>query len=239
MSFRGTLKAPLSTFESPAMDNRRGDQTAWLFLSLYLVLFAFFVVLNSFSSFDRGRRDAVIDSVLDAFTTVVSTGDEMNLGGFAGLELQARRFQDAVTDIFETAIPLANLKVTAPGTRMEVNVPTQAWFEGDSVVVRDPLPMLDRIVATVSSPPQGLSYEMVLVGLVPGDEADPLPTEMTPEVARIGNVARALDAKGMPPEAMSIGLEHGDSRFFRVIFFALEEQSRIRSGLSLGQGVGE
>lgn len=220
----------------PTEEHRQGDHASWLFLSLYLLLFAFFIVLNSFSSFDTGRRDAVISSVLDAFAMVVSPGEEAELGGLIGLENQARRFQDSITDIFETSIPLASLRVIIPGTRMDVDVPTQAWFEGDSVVVRDPLPMLDRIVATVSSPPDGLAYEMVLIAQVPGEEAEPLPTSMTPEIARIGNIARALDAKGMPPHAISIGMERGDSRFFRVVFFAVEATDTIRSGLPVGGG---
>ena len=238
MSFGGNLRAPFSITEAPVEENRRGDQTSWLFLSLYLLLFAFFIVLNSFSTFDHGRRDAVINSVLDAFAAVVGPGDEVNMGGFIGLEPQARRFQGAVTDIFETAIPLASLRVVVPGTRMEVDVPTQAWFEGESVVVRDALPMLDRIVATVSSPPEGLLYEMVLIAQVPGDETIPLPSDMTPEIVRIGNIARALDARGMPPNAISIGMERGDPRYFRVIFFALAESDGIRVGLPSKEGLG-
>ena len=120
MNVDDTLKAPRSMTDPPTTENRRGEQSSWLFLSLYLLLFAFFIVLNSFSSFDRGRRDAFIDSVFDAFAMAASTGQQQTLGGMVGLEQQARRFQDAVTDIFETAIPLASLRVVIPGTRMEV-----------------------------------------------------------------------------------------------------------------------
>ncbi len=229
MSFGDTLKTPYSVDEGRTVEDKRSDQLPWLFLSLYFLLFAFFIVLNSFSSFDRGRREAVIESVLDAFTAVTSVGIEQTMGGFVGLQQQARRFQDAVTDIFETAIPLANIRVVEPGTRMEVDVPTQAWFDGDSVVVRDPLPMLDRIVATVSSPPAGVAYEMILIAQVEEDENAFLPQEMTADIARIGNIARALDAKGMPPQSISIGLEHGDTRFFRLIFLAVEDQKGFSS----------
>lgn len=222
MSFEYTLKLPDSFDGGRSNGESRSDLSPWLFLSLYLLLFAFFIVLNSFSSFDRGRRDAVIDSVLVAFTADTTPGPEQALIGLIDLQQQARRFQEAITDIFETAIPLANLSVVDPGTRVEVDVPTQAWFQGESVVVRDPLPMLDRIVTTVSSPPSGMSYEMILVAQIGEDETVPIPQGMTPDVARIGNIARALDAKGMPPRSLSIGLQHGDPRFFKVIFLAVE-----------------
>lgn len=223
MALRGVLGPPLPVELAPAGDTGRGDQSLWLFLSLYLLLFAFFVVLNSFSTFDSGRRDAVINSVLDAFAQVAGPGVEQSLGGSTGNALQARQFQDSVTDIFEAAIPLEALKVVAPGTRMEVDVPAQVFFSGDSVVVRDPLPMLDRIVATISSPPSGAVYELSVVAQVAGEETTPLPTDMTTEIARVGNIARALGSRGMPPTTITIGMDRGDPQFFKLIFFALED----------------
>ena len=236
MALRGILGPPLPMILTPAAESRRGDQSLWLFLSLYLLLFAFFIVLNSFSTFDAGRRDAVINSVLDAFAQVVGPGLEEDLGGTTGREFQARRFQDAVTDIFEAAIPLAALKLVAPGTRMEVDVPAPVFFADGSVVVRDPLPMLDRIVATVSSPPEGVRYELSIVAQVRGEEVEPLPTDMTSDLARVGNVARALGVKGMPPGTISIGMERGDPRFFRLIFFAVDDSSNMASTSPLLRG---
>ncbi|MEQ8509831.1 MAG: hypothetical protein RIB43_12550 [Rhodospirillaceae bacterium] len=221
MAVRGELGTPFSIPIAAAP--RRGDQSLWLFLSLYLLLFAFFIVLNSFSTFDSGRRDAVINSVLDAFAQISGPGSQQDLGGTTGNEFQARRFQDAVTDIFESAIPLANLRVAITGTRMEVDVPSQVFFEDDSVVVRNPLPMLDRIVATVSSPPFGTAYELSVIARVPAQDGDTLPINMTADIARVGNIARALDARGMPPKSLSIGLDEGDGSAFTLIFFAVEE----------------
>lgn len=231
MAVRGDLRTPFSIPIVAAP--RRGDQSLWLFLSLYLLLFAFFIVLNSFSTFDSGRRDAVINSVLDAFAQISGPGTQQDLGGTTGNEFQARRFQDAVTNIFESAIPLANLRVAVTGTRMEVDVPSQVFFEGDSVVVRNPLPMLDRIVATVSSPPLGMAYELSVVARVPAQDGDALPVNMTTDIARVGNIARALDARGMPPRSLSIGLDQGDSGTFTLIFFAIEDGADRKFGANL------
>lgn len=233
MTFSGEHGIPLSSAPTFAVNGQRGDNSAWLFLSLYLLLFAFFMVLISFSTFEAGKREAVVNSIQGAFAYVPSRGLESKFGGVYGTEPQARRFQDAVTDIFDTAIPLANIRVVIAGTRMDVDVPSQVFFTEDSVVVRDPLPMLDRIVATVSSPPDGVVYELAIIGNVPGSQNDPLPTDMTSQVARVGNIARALDAKGMPPHAVSIGLERGSDRFVKFVFFAIEENNAATSTLSL------
>lgn len=233
MTFSGEHRVPLLSESSFATEGRRGDHTSWLFLSLYLLLFAFFMVLNSFSTFESSKKDAVVKSVLDAFAQAAGPRAENDLVGFIGTESQARRFQDSVTDIFETAIPLANIRIVTAGTRMDVDVPSQVVFADDSVVVRDPLPMLDRIVATVSSPPEGVAYELAIIAYVPVASDESLPTDMTASVARVGNIARALNAKGMPPHAVSIGMERGDSRLLKLVFFAIEDNGGFATSLSL------
>lgn len=233
MTFSGEQRVPLSSAPTFAVNGQRGDNTSWLFLSLYLLLFAFFMVLISFSTFESSKKDAVVSSIQDAFAGVPSPGAGSNLSGIYGTEIQARRFQDAVTDIFDTAIPLTNINVVVAGTRMDVDVPSQVFFSGDSVVVRDPLPMLDRIVATVSSPPGGVVYELAIIGYVLGNESGSLPTDMTSQVARVGNIARALDSKGMPPNSVSIGMERGSDRFVKFVFFAIEESDVTNGAFSL------
>lgn len=225
------LKVSLSTAPTLDVESRRGESTSWLFLSFYLLLFAFFMVLNSFSSFESGKRDAVISSVQDAFAQVIGPGAERALGGFVGTDPQARRFQDAVTDIFETAIPLTNVVVMVPGSRLDVEVPAQVFFAQDSVIVRDPLPILDRIVATISSPPEGVAYELAVISHV--DSEASLPTDMTAEVARVGNIARALNSKGMPPQSVTIGMERGDENSLKLVFFAIENVGEDTSSLRL------
>jgi len=98
------------------------------------------------------------------------------------------------------------------------------------------LPMLDRIVATISSPPEGARYELSIIAQVIGDEAAPLPTDMTTDLARVGNVARALGVKGMPPGTISIGMDRGDPRFFRLIFFAVDDGANMSSTSPLLRG---
>lgn len=229
-------KVPLLSTPEFVAHERRGGHASWLFLSLYLLLFALFVVLNSFSSFDSNKKTAVVSSVLDAFSQAVGPRDENGLTGVIGTEDQILRFQDAVTDIFETAIPLDNIRTILAGSRMDVDVPAQVFFADDSVVVRDPLPMLDRIVATVSSPPEGIAYELAIIAYVPIEFEDALPTEMTSSIARVGNIARALNAKGMPPRAASIGMERGTSQALKLVFFAIEENSSSSTSLALWDG---
>lgn len=223
MTVSEELSVPLPTVPELAVEGRSGENSSWLFLSLYLLMFAFFMVLNSFSSFESGKKDAVISSVLSAFSKIASPGEDVQTGGFVSLDPQSSKFQDAVTNIFETAIPLTKIRVVVPGSRLDVDLPSQVFFADDSVVVRDPLPVLDRIVATVSSPPQGVLYEVAVIGYVPLAGDEPLTTAMTSQVARVGNIARALNAKGMPPAAVTIGLERGTQKQIKLVFFAVED----------------
>ncbi len=231
MNTGGQINAPLLPQFETGPASKRADQSTWLFLSLYLLLFAFFVVLNSYSSVDSARRDAVISSVVETFARVAGQQEGSQLRVSIGSEGQARQFQDDVTSIFRTAVPLQQVRVIQSGTRLDVDVPTPAFFEGDSVNVRGTLPILDRIVATVSSPPGGVRYELVILGQVDQVLDREISAAMTPELARAGNVARTLIDRGMPPDTVSIGLERGDSQFIRFVFLAVDEESV--SGFSL------
>lgn len=225
MNTGGIRIAPLLSDEDAGTQEQRGDQSTWLFLSLYLLLFAFFIVLNSYSSFDTSRRDAVISSVAAAFVSLPGGDAGRDEREAIGSEGQARRFQDDVTSIFATAVPLERIRLVQAGTRYDVDVPTEVFFEGDSVNVRPILPMLDRIVTTVSAAPPGIRYEVAVIGQISDMTDEPVTAEMTPQLARVGNVARTLISRGMPPQSVSIGLERGDATFIRFVFLAVDEET--------------
>lgn len=234
MNTGGHINAPLSALGRDATASGRADQSPWLFLSLYLMLFAFFIVLNSYSSIDSTRRDAVVSSVIEAFARVSGPQEGRQLRVALGREGQAQQFQDDVTEVFRTIVPLQQIKVIQSGTRLDVDVPAPAFFDGQSVNVRSTLPMLDRIVATVSSPPDNIRYELVILGQVESAAEQGITAAMTAELARVGNIARTLVARGMPPNTVSIGLEHGDAQFIRFVFLAVDQETT--SGFSLLPG---
>jgi len=181
----GQIEAPLSSqVENGSPHSERSEQSTWLFLSLYLMLFAFFVVLNSYSSIDATQRDAVISSVTEAFARISGTEDGRLVRGAIGSEGQAQQFQDDVTAIFVTTVPLQRLRIIQSGTRIDVDAPMPAFFEDDSVNVRQTVPMLDRIIATISSPPNAIRYELVILGQVGESSSTDMSADMTTELAR-------------------------------------------------------
>ena len=198
-----------------------GQRHVFLFLSLHLILLAFFLVLNSLSTLEREKAGRVLSAVSGTF-----------LRGGTGLsDVQTqylRAYENTVVETLRPTVPLSQIGPITPRGDLDAELPVQTFFPGQSLVVRDPLPLLDRLVAVVSSPPEGYRYELDV--LIRTEETGAYPTEMTPDVARAGALSRALVSRGMPRRALAVGLERGDPRFVRLRFYIVEN--------SLDQGAG-
>jgi len=184
-----------------------------LFLSLHLILLAFFLVLNALSNLEQEKAGRVLTAVNGTF-----------LRGGTGLDdvqtQYVRAFEATITQTLRPTIPLSQIGEVSPRGDLDAELPIQTFFPGESLVVRDPLPLLDRLVAVVSTPPEGFRYELDV--LLRTADTGPYATGMTPDVARAGSLSRALVARGMPRRALAVGLERGDPRFVRLRFYLVE-----------------
>lgn len=208
------------------------------FLSLYLLLLAFFIVLNSLSTFETVRAGAVMESLS---TTFQGQGVPGAVSTFTGTEgsvvADARAFQREITDIFQTELPVAEIRVTEPGRSMEAEFRADALFDDGAVEMRRPhWRLADRLAAALTSAPAGLAYEMEFrhgsdydsIRTRAGDSlagADVLPA------ARGAAFARFMVGRGTPPRSLGVGIEAGRSDRVRLVFRLIDP--------TVGQSAGE
>ncbi|MDX2143894.1 MAG: hypothetical protein SFV19_11110 [Rhodospirillaceae bacterium] len=166
-----------------------------LSLSLNLMLLAIFVVLNATADVDQKRVKAVLTSVQQSF------GDESDLTTAA---VQVRRPDRGVQDVLRSSISEAFKSVLQGDTvvvrreadRLWVSAPATALFESDGRTLRAALPVLDRVVALLNAPPDGVRYDLLLVLPEPGDGDG---------AARAGLLAQDILRRGLRPELLNIG----------------------------------
>ena len=90
---------------SLVLDERRGNTTPVLFLSLFLLILAFFILIISITTFEDVKSQAVMDSLTSTFATVLPISSDptefmaKDEDVFAG-----QQFQDQISDIFLTTI---------------------------------------------------------------------------------------------------------------------------------------
>jgi outer membrane protein OmpA-like peptidoglycan-associated protein len=177
-----------------------------LYVGLFLVLLTFFIMLAGFSRPDSARTSAVVDSLQATFgTQPVSLRDDEGLfapGSSALAELGGD---------LAGLLRVAHVQRAARGEELRVTLPESELFPPDSAEVRDTsMPAIDRVVAALSMPPNGVRLEVAVslgvqgaVDTSRGQDGD----EVALAIRRAGALARALVSRGAAPAAIAIGID--------------------------------
>ncbi|MBF0335605.1 MAG: hypothetical protein HQL40_18495 [Alphaproteobacteria bacterium] len=188
-----------------------------LLLSVYLLLLAFFVLLNSMSSIERDRSKAALDSVSDRFAAAPPPA-EAPLVMHPDEIAAAQRLHDVLGQVLRAAVPVARVDVVLPGRLMQATMPALALFQEGAAALRPGRrELVAQLVEALADAPVGLRYECdVLIG-VAAPNGD-LPTTETLETARAGVFGRAMAASGAKPGLVAVGVEAGDPELVRLLF---------------------
>lgn len=179
-----------------------GDGATLLYLGVFILLLAFFILLNSISHFHDEKVGAVIRSVDQAFST------QALLSGAPGDRQQARReaaraVQD-LGDLIRAELPLARVEAGTQTGTLVVTLPAANLFLADGSAVRpSQQALMDRMARTLEPRRHGVSVRAEFLFATKG-AADPAAL-----VARAGVLARAVTALGADPASLSVGLETG------------------------------
>ncbi len=206
-------------------------RTITLFLSLYLLVLAFFILLVSISKTEDVKSKALMDSLSSTFSSVLPP--RMDLTAFnatTGQFLAADEFQRQVTGLFSTVIGVVKVEAIQPGRLMRVELDGDGLFELDQDVVREgQYGFMDRLVAALSANPPGLRFELEFVVPAPWSEDLTLPEDQSLPVRRAGTFARDMLARGAPPGSVSIGLKGSDEKTIEIWFhIRAKEENRIQ-----------
>ena len=218
-------------------DQARGGNTIALFLALYLLILAFFILLVTISTREQVKSTAVMNSLTSTFAAVLPPSTDLT--AFIAKEgdvIAGEVFQERVTGIFATVVRVAKVDVVLPGRLMRVTLPVEALFHSEEARVRDShSDLLDRLVAAISSRPPGLRFDMEFVvgvargvGASGGTQSDGRSARRL-AMNRAGQFAREVEGRGAPPDSVSIALstEHPADV---VIWFHVRDvaESRLR-----------
>ena len=222
--------------EEPEEGPTQAPDIVPIFLGLYLLVLAFFIMLVSISTFEKVKSTAVMDSLSSTFATVLPpTGDPTDFNAKDGDIIAGEAFQEQISTIFTTAIQVEKVEVVQPGRLMRLQMKSNALFRPDRAEVReDQLPLLDRVVAVLSNRPPGLRQDIEVVIGTRALEGGTTPVGQTLELARVGELARTMVGRGAPPDSVAVGVKIGDPGEVEMWFWvrAVEEtQQRFEAAL--------
>jgi hypothetical protein len=209
-------------------DRQTGSDNIVLFLGLYLLILAFFILIVSISTTEEIKSKAVMDSLSSTFSSILPPTTELTaFSGRSGDIVAGKQFQDRIAGLFTAAVDVVKVELLQPGRRMRVLMPSEALFEENGAAVRAAqYPLLDRIVAALSRRPPGLRFEMeMIVGSDPLTGGS-LPIGQTMQIARAGTFAREMRARGAPPDSVAIGLRPDEPDEVAIYFYVRSEDEQ-------------
>ncbi|HYE01433.1 MAG TPA: flagellar motor protein MotB [Alphaproteobacteria bacterium] len=196
----------------PRIGDGEGDGGIVLYLAVFVLLLAFFILLNAISTFERRKAGAVLDSLKDSFsagTLLTGEGDDRERREALA---EAARAVESVGELFLAAIPVARIEAASEGSGMVVTLPAAEIFEGDALRA-DRGDLLDRVAAALAPRAAGVQVRLEFLAGAAGGADDTAPL-----VAMAGTVARDLLERGAQPAPLSVGIERREAGWVRFLF---------------------
>ncbi len=183
------------------------DNTMGLFVALYLILLAFFILLNAVSEQAAVKAEAAMNSVNVTFKENHRPENQLTVDPVAADEPANDVVLRQISRAFMSEMELQGRFSTAGGNVFEVQFPADNMFERGSFRVKPGMTgFLDQLIAAVREAPVGRKQSLALMF---GAGVGAVDREMTraQEIAvrRAGSLARYMQANGVPDGLYTIG----------------------------------
>jgi len=192
-----------------------------LFLGLFLLLLAFFILLNALSTREETRTRAVINSLFLTFRAPeeAKLSKEIFISALT-LEPDPEDLVDEVERLWVASIPIVKVERLTAGRTMQVILPMNELFVGKGAELRaDRQKLLIDTAKVLTYKANGFVNELQFLF---GAGDDPGAAPGTIQALRAKTIARELVANGAPPDAVTVGVQEGDPRQLRMRFFVRE-----------------
>lgn len=209
------------------------NRNTYLFLSLFLLILAFFILLVSISTIETYKSQTVMDSLTSVFASpIVSDVQPTEFTTRDGEVLSNPQFQSDIADLFSTMINVTRIDIILPGQIMRVKLPTKIMFKNNEFKLRDNIRvLLDRVIANLSARPPGQRFEAQLVMSVPETKQKPGQERLSIKqlenitnfksltIKRAGFFAETMINLGAPRDSIVVGVEPGDPEQMTIWFY--------------------
>ncbi len=172
------------------------DSTMGLFVALYLILLAFFIVLTSVSQQSAIRASAAMESVNTAFK------EQGDIRDGVSEEVLKSAASDpvliAIEQAFSSEFDIKGQFAVLGGNVYQVEIPVEYLFEAGSFRVRASIhPLLDQLLELLARAPAGQKQEMALMfGRGEGTVDREMTRSQEIAIRRAGSFARYMQAQG-------------------------------------------
>ena len=200
-------------------------------LSIFLLLLAFFVMLNTLAKFETTKTRAVIGSLNATFNIGNPSGPEHEFGSFVGRVGAASRVQAELNQLLRTLFGVSRYDLVRLGNVVVLDIDADALFGRAAKPSPALLVFTNRITGRVLPPPPGTRLNLEVTtyrsrGAL--DSADP--AQINVATRRAGAVVRGFERVGFEADQLIAGLSEGNPRKIRIEFRVTDLISASRQG---------
>ncbi|WP_172963391.1 hypothetical protein [Thalassospira marina] len=207
-----------------------GGTTA-LFLSLYLLLLAFFILLNTISTYEEVKAQKVQQSLSSAFASILPPTTSLDtVTSVDGPLIAAQETQQKLGDLFQSPLKVARVEVLQPGKLLEVMMHTDQLFDPEKITIRErQRGFVANLATALADTSGGAQYEMeMMLGSNLGKHGT-VPIDGSLEIARAGAFARAVIAAGAPARAIDVGIDPSADPFIVTFRFFWDQTAAAKA----------
>lgn len=196
------------------------DASINTFVSIYLLLLAFFVVLNAISNQRVAKAGAVLESLNSAFQRQFAPpASVLDIISEPRAVAPTDEFLAEVRGLLASVFDVDANFPTTGGNLLEVEMPVSQLFEPGSVALK---PEIETFLERFSE---------LAVGGQPGERrevefqfsAEPDEVGDNLRIRRAGRLARLLESRAVPATSIAVALKDGAEGTVTVAFRSLEE----------------
>ncbi len=218
-----------SPFQAAA-DAGGPNATTSLFLSLLLLVLAFFIVMVSISSLDAKRSADVIGSVAGVFAPdEPRTPGLVSEGAQRGDVVDGEDLEQSLKRLFATELAVAEFRSVVPGRVLEIEMAGDVFFHPEQARLRlTRARLLDRLIATVTLRPLGQHVDVQGLISTRTPHGSDLPTSPSSlAVRRAGAMGEALIRRGLPRSRLAVGFWSGERDRIVLVFSIVTAEGGI------------
>ena len=201
--------------------------TSQLFLSLFLLLLAFFIFINSVSTYKEKKTTDVVESIRASFPAVVSSKQLFQLRSLKKSVVSPTDFNE-LDELFQHLFRDRKLKISFENKIAQIDIPVNLIFEKATAVRLDKLEtLLVRLAAIIVRAENEYPLGTEIVFGYEGTLEEKFENQLTQE--RCSVIMSILLEKTVPKGSVAVGLETGNPDFLRFKFRSLINDDRPRN----------
>jgi len=208
-------------------DEQNGSGMATLMVSLYLVVLAFFILLNSISVKDVQKTQNAINSLTSVFSNQKGNSDlKMESPAIFDFNFIVSNYFDSIEDVIRSVFQVENVTMERSGNSLSITIPINIFFYGDEQgLKKQQREFLDSISSILKEEQYGaqvyFDFKVDSFSYLNNfkEQAE------NEDVARTSLIIDYLLSKGVPRQLISGGIRFNEKNNVTIDFIVLEAGS--------------